>query len=182
MRVAESRAYLRALTDTWAHLRALAKSHVDPGDILTHLNRLLTNDKYDGFMSMFFCRVDPAARTLTYASAGHPGYLIAASGETTVLAPTGVALGAIQEAAIITAPVVQVSEGDLVLLPTDGVFETTNPVHAMFGLERTLATVREKRDDCSAEIVQALYTAARDFADRSRQHDDITAVVIKATG
>lgn len=70
---------MRALTDTWAHLRALAKSHVDPGEILTHLIRLLTTDRHDSFMSMFFVRIDPSLQNLVYASAEHPGFLISSS-------------------------------------------------------------------------------------------------------
>jgi sigma-B regulation protein RsbU (phosphoserine phosphatase) len=181
MRMAESRAYLRAITDTWAHLRALAKSHVDPGEILTHLNRLLTTDQHDSFMSMFFCRVDPTTRKLIYASAGHPGYLIRSSGETSILPPTGVPLGAVKDAIIVTVPEVHLSEGDVILLPTDGIFETANRAEAPFGIERTLAIGRENRDRRAIEIVQLLYAAAREFAEGAQQHDDITAVVIKAT-
>lgn len=181
MRVAESRAYLRALTDTWAHLRALAKSHVDPGEILTHLNRLLSTDDYDGFMSMFFCRVDATSRKLVYASAGHPGYVINPSGETSILAATGIALGAVEDAIIVTIPEVILGEGDVVVIPTDGIYETQNPVGAMFGIERTLDLVRENRSQPAVEIVQTLYAAVRDFAEGAAQGDDITAVVIKPT-
>lgn len=151
-------------------------------DTSVHLNRLLATDKYDGFMSMFYCRVDPVNRSLTYASAGHPGYLLRSSGETSVLAPAGVALGAVEDAVIVTVATVVLNEGDLVFLPTDGVYETTNPAGAMFGIERTVATVREHSQQPAIEIVQTLYQAARGFSEGAQQQDDITAVVIKATG
>lgn len=180
MRVAESRAYLRALTDTWAHLRALAKSHVDPGDVLTHLNRLSSMDQYDGFMSMFFCRLDPVRRRLHYASAGHAGYLISSSGETTALTSVSAPLGIVEDAHIVTEPEVLLSD-DLIVLPTDGIVETRNGAGEMFGIERTLELVREKRDKSATEIVQTLYAAVRDFAEGAAQDDDITVVVIKST-
>jgi sigma-B regulation protein RsbU (phosphoserine phosphatase) len=78
------------------------------------------------------------------------------------------------------APEIALQRGDLILLLTDGIDETSGPDGTLFGLERTLETVRSAQNRNAQQIVQALYEAARDFSKQAPQIDDITAIVIKA--
>ena len=59
-------------------LRSLAENCAQPGEVLDCLNRLLLNDFPIGrFVTMLYAVLDPAARTLTIANAGHPWPLLA---------------------------------------------------------------------------------------------------------
>ena len=70
--------------------------------------------------------------------------------------------------------------GDTLVLLTDGVEEAMSPLQQVFGLEAVFDIVRANRDRTAAEIVAAIFIAAREFVDGEPQADDITTVVIKA--
>src|SRR5581483_10317530 len=60
-----------------AYLRAFLLSRADVGEIVGLLNRALADDAPEGyFATLLLARLDPATRSLVYASAGHsPGYV-----------------------------------------------------------------------------------------------------------
>jgi sigma-B regulation protein RsbU (phosphoserine phosphatase) len=171
------------MAETRAYLRVLAGRREDAGEILTRVNGILSED-VDGerFVTLFLGRIDPKARTLVYASAGHPpGFVLDQSGAVkATLKRTGIPLGMQSDTHYQPAPEVSLASGDIVLLLTDGIEETSAPDESLFGLERTLELVRANRGKSACEIVQALYETARRFSGGAAQTDDITAIVIKA--
>lgn len=78
-----------------------------------------------------------------------------------------------------TADPVQLAPHDVLLMPTDGVFETQTHRHEFFGIERMLDTIRASQSLSSFEIMRDLRRAARSFAGDVAQKDDMTVVVIK---
>ena len=171
------------MAETRAYLRVLAGRREDVGEILTRANGILAEDiGSERFITLFLGRLDPANRSLVYASAGHPAaYLLDAAGEIqAILKRTGIPLGMQPDTQYAAAPEVRLQPGSLLLLLTDGIEETFAPDGSLFGIERILETVRSNRARPAAEIVQALYQTVRAFAEESPQMDDITAIVIKA--
>lgn len=75
-----------------AYLRALARTHVHPGEILTLVNQLIAADVEQRlFVTLLLVKLDPVARTITYASAGHPtGYILDDAGQVCQLLPAPV--------------------------------------------------------------------------------------------
>ncbi len=169
----EVRAYLRVLS------RNTPPAPRDPGEILTEANDLLATGDTGHFISLFFACLDSAARTLTFAGAGHRAYLLRASGQVERLESTGMPLGLVHHEPIPSAEPVNLMSGDLVLMPTDGIFETQNTHDELFGEDRMLEVVAAHRDRPPREIIELLNQTARDFAGNNPQHDDMTAVVIK---
>jgi sigma-B regulation protein RsbU (phosphoserine phosphatase) len=170
------------MAETRAYLRSLASSSEDIGEILTTANRILAEDIGDErYVTLFLGKIDPKARTFSYASAGHPtGYLLGANGEIkTLLKRTAVPLGINPEAKYPPAVLVPWQSGDIVLVLTDGIEEAMAADESFFGIERTLAVVRQNREKSAREILDALYRAVRDFSGQSSQLDDVTAIVIK---
>jgi serine phosphatase RsbU (regulator of sigma subunit) len=168
-----------------AYLRASAQGQADVGAILGQVNRLLVQDvEGDRFITLLFARLDPKARTLSYASAGHTsGYVLDASGSVKhCLESTGIPLGVEPDASFPCGPPVSLAPGDLVLLLTDGVVETRDPQGAPFGARRALDLVRVYRKATARQVVDNLYHAVRAFAQNMPQYDDITATVIKVGG
>ena len=169
------------IAQTRAYLRAWATTDADAGEILTRVNRQLNGDLPDGhFATLFFARLDPVCRSLSFGSAGHwPGYVLDDRGQVReLLESTGLPLGIEPKADFPAGPVVSLRPGDLVLLLTDGILETHTPEGTIFGLERVLQTVREYRHATPSEIIAALFRAGSAFSS-GHQTDDVTAVVIK---
>lgn len=154
-------------------------SSVDPGEILTHANELLTSADNWRFVTLFFGILDPRARTLNFAAAGHRGYLIKANGDLQILDATGPALGITVTSTITRGPVAKLASGDVVLLPTDGIDEAHGPDRVLLGVNRMLDIVRANRAKSAREIIDVLYQSARAFTQGGPQLDDITAVVVK---
>jgi sigma-B regulation protein RsbU (phosphoserine phosphatase) len=170
------------MAETRAYLRVLAQSHDDLGRVMTHANRALAEDiGFERFITMLLVGLDPGARLLRYANAGHPaGYVLTARGDVkATLSRTGVPLGIQPDTEYPAAAVVQLEPGDLVLLLTDGIDEAVSPQEELFGVERTLEVVRTRRDRSAQEVVDGLYQKVRQFAENAAQLDDATAVVIK---
>jgi phosphoserine phosphatase RsbU/P len=170
------------MAETRAYLRSLASSIEDIGEILTTANRILSEDIGDErYVTLFLGKIDPVTRAFSYASAGHPtGYLLGANGEIkNLLKRTAVPLGINPEAKYPPAVPVPWQSGDILLVLTDGIEEAMAPDESFFGIERTLAVVRQQREKSAREIADALYRAAREFCGTGSQLDDVTAIVIK---
>jgi PAS domain S-box-containing protein len=170
------------MAETRAYLRVLAGRREDVGEILTRANGILAEDVgAERFVTLFLARLDPAQRSLLYASAGHPScYILDAQGDIRHKLPrTGPPLGIRPDTQYASSEEIRLTSGDLVLLITDGIEESLSPANAIFGLERTLEVVRATRTKSAQEIVDALYRAVRDFAQGNPQTDDVTAIIIK---
>ncbi|MFQ5496199.1 MAG: PP2C family protein-serine/threonine phosphatase, partial [Phycisphaerae bacterium] len=170
-------------TDTHAYVRALTETQIDLANALSIANRLLCDEMVDGrFVTLLFVRLDARTRSLIYSSAGHhpTGYVLdTAGGLRTRLYSTGLPMGVSTDSDFPVAPAITLEPGDLVLLATDGIPETTSPDGTLFGMERALNVVRTHRHRRAQEIVEALLRAVQDFSQNTPRHDDITAVVVK---
>lgn len=170
------------MAETRAYLRLLARNRDDVGDILNRANRILAEDVgAERYVTLLLAKLDPHARTLTYASAGHPaGYLLDAAGQIKArLKRTGIPLGINPEAHYVAGTPLTLNPGDLALFLTDGVEEAMSPENDFFGEARVIEVARANREKPAREIVEALYQAARQFAKNEPQLDDFTAVILK---
>jgi sigma-B regulation protein RsbU (phosphoserine phosphatase) len=162
-----------------AYMRALCDLHNDPAVLVTHVNRLFASNRSDHLVTLFLGRLDVGTSSFIYAGAGHQGYIISGNDEVTVLESTSLPLGVAENLTASSAPAIVLNPGDIIVLPTDGIEETESSDGRMFGRDRIFDVVRANRDKSAAEIVEALFLAARGFAGGERQKDDITAVVVK---
>ena len=162
-----------------AYLRAFAESLEDPGELLTHANRLFARNDSGLFVTLFLGSLDAASGSFIYASAGHRGYLVDCHGSVKDLESTSVPLGIDKVLVVPSAPKVVLEPGDIIVLPTDGIEEAANTGGERFGRERTLDVVERCREESAAGIIEALHRAAREFAVGAPQQDDITVVVVK---
>ena len=170
------------MAETRAYLRILAGRREDVGEILTRANGVLAEDVgAERFVTLFLARLDPKERRLVYASAGHaPAYVFDAAGKVKhTLRRTGVPLGIQPETEYVASAEIQLESGDLLLAVTDGVEESAADDDSLFGIERVFEVVRANQKQSAQKIVQALYSACRQFSGDSPQTDDVTAIVIK---
>jgi sigma-B regulation protein RsbU (phosphoserine phosphatase) len=170
------------MAEVRAYLRAFAQTQTDGPSILGLVNRIIAQDmEGDRFITLLLARLDPGARTLTYASAGHhTGYVFDAEGAVKrVLRSTGIPLGILPQAEFAGSEPIPLGPGDLVLLLTDGVVEARAPDGSAFGGQRVIDLMRVYRRSSAREIADNLYHAVRAFAQYQPQVDDITVAVVK---
>jgi sigma-B regulation protein RsbU (phosphoserine phosphatase) len=162
------------MSATRGMLRSLA-SACCPGEVLTKLNELLVNDFPSGrFVTMVYAILDPATRTLKFASAGHLRPLLIENSHARFLdtergLPLGIGPGGYSEAEVQLAP------GSRLLFYSDGITEATSPEDDEYGAERLEKHFR--RTDASAE---SILEDVRSFANGAGLHDDATVILLKA--
>jgi serine phosphatase RsbU (regulator of sigma subunit) len=131
-------------------------------------------------MTLLVTRLDPCARTLTYASAGHvTGYLLDSGGEVRErLDSTGIPLGMLAGRSFPSGPTLALEPGEMVVLFTDGITEIGEPEEA-FGERRLLEFIKDHRHDSASRIVDGLHESATHFRAERPQIDDMTVVICK---
>lgn len=167
------------MSQTRAYLRAEAQTQTNVASILTQLNRFLIRDVNERrFVSLFLGRLDSASRRFEFASAGQPGYVIRHSGPVETLEPSAPLLGVIDDE-LAAGPAVELQPGDVVIVYSDGIAESTSPSGEQFGQLRIQNTIQEHSHAPAAEIVSRVITAVRDFCWKTPPEDDLTLVIIK---
>lgn len=163
-----------------AYLRGLIAADASLSDVITRLDRLLTQDAgASKFMSLFLGKLNPHDRRFEYACAGHDCLWLGHNGDSTLLHSQGLVLGLDDAALDHHADGVFLNPGDLLLFATDGVFEALNVAGELFGRRRVIALLNEHRERPSAEIVQILLSNVQRFANAHTRKDDMTAIVVK---
>ncbi len=173
------------MTLTKGILQAHAEEDVSPKNVLGKVNRLLykTIEK-NSFVSMFYAILDTAKHTLLYSRAGHnPGILCSEEGgKTKLLLSKGMALG-LEEGHIFTSTLneeeIALNRGDIFVLYTDGFTEAMNERQELYGEEKLIKLIEEKRDQSAKEIINLILRDVRKFVDNYPQHDDMTILVVK---
>jgi serine phosphatase RsbU (regulator of sigma subunit) len=152
--------------------------HSRPDEILAFMNdRFTAVCLPDDFASVLLVRWDPANGNLDYASAGHEsGWILSANGILRELPSTGPLLGVAPESKweIETLPV---SDGDRLLLVTDGATEAVNSQDELFGRKRLAALFQECRGVPLAEVSQRIDDVLTAHRGDRPTDDDMTLVV-----
>jgi sigma-B regulation protein RsbU (phosphoserine phosphatase) len=174
------------MTSARAHLRMAARRSPDGSlaDILRETNRHLARDVQDTgrFMTLFYLRIDPAARTLRWVRAGHPpaAAFTPATGAFTELRGEGVALGMTASAAYAENTLPVPPGGMVIAVGTDGIWEAADPAGSFYGRRRFLEVVRRSAGGSAREILDAVFGDLRRFSLGTVPTDDITLVIVKA--
>ena len=74
----------------------------------------------------------------------------------------------------------EIQEGDIILIGTDGIFETRNQDDLVFGQERVRDIISLHKDQPAAVIQKTIVSEVKGFRGKISQEDDITLVVVKA--
>jgi sigma-B regulation protein RsbU (phosphoserine phosphatase) len=165
-------------------LRINAKYYgTDLARLFAELNRQLVSDTGDDkFMTLFYGVLDDQSRSLVWVSGGHDPALWyhRASGDIEELPNTGMLMGLTEEARYEQAGPVRLEKGDLVVIGTDGIWETQNIDGEAFGKERFLDIIRAASDRKAQDICLEVTESVTRFRGSAEQTDDITLVVAKA--
>jgi sigma-B regulation protein RsbU (phosphoserine phosphatase) len=152
----------------------------DPGAILQGMNGTLCGMFDRAYVTAVCVRLDPAARILSYAIAGHPSPLVVSARDLVrTLDERGMFIGMFPFATYTTATV-SVDGGDRLIMYTDGVTEAPyGKTDDLFGTERlTGFAVRERRLGAGPFADALLSHVATFVGTQPLPHDDVTIVVV----
>lgn len=170
-----------------ASVRAFLKSRVThPGsvaEIITDVNRLLTGDIGDSgqFLTLFYATVDAEDKALRWVRAGHDPaiYYDPVADSFEELKGEGMAIGLESSFEYRENLLAGLAKGQILLIGTDGLWETQNVRGEMFGKDRLKAIIRRESLTSSEEILHNIGTALKEFRGERKQEDDITLLVMK---
>jgi len=74
------------------------------------------------------------------------------------------------------------TNGQIIAVGTDGIWEAVNRAGEMFGKERLRNIIRSNADADAAQILNAVYDQLNEFTLGRKTEDDITLVIIKVDG
>jgi sigma-B regulation protein RsbU (phosphoserine phosphatase) len=154
-------------------------------EIVSDVNRHLARDVEEsgGFMTLFYLTIDVENRKLNWVRAGHdPAILYDPVTDTfEELRGAGMALGVTADTRFEESEKSTVTDNNIILLGTDGIWEARNPQDEMFGKESIYRIIRRNPSASAEEILTGVFNALNRFLEDRAPEDDITMIVIKIT-
>jgi hypothetical protein len=149
----------------------------DPARVLRRLHELIAEtSRRRTLVTCAVLLLDPETKRATIASAGHPPLIVRRNGNVEALELFAPPLGVRLE---LDVPVreLPLQTGDVFVLHTDGIYESTNANGESYGLDRIVSLVADTRDASASELREAIVNDVERFRGSEKQRDDITVVV-----
>lgn len=171
-----------------ATIRALIRGgyelESDLAKVLNSANAKLTHDMGESgrFVTLFIIEIDDSTHRIKWIRAGHDPawYYCGAEKTMSLLKGPGLALGVDPDFLYtVNSKTEQFSPGDIIVIGTDGIWETHNPDGKQFGKTRLEEIVSMNSHKPSTEICDTLIDAVNLFRGNHKQEDDISVIVIK---
>ncbi|MGB5985666.1 MAG: SpoIIE family protein phosphatase [Desulfobacterales bacterium] len=165
-----------------AFIRQCLTDRGGPNLAVQAVNRQLCRDVEDSgqFMTLFYCEIDHPRNQLRWVVAGHDPALLfdSQANRFETLDGKGLALGLLDTATYQTFQR-DFAPGQVLILGTDGIWETQNARGQRFGKTRLKAAVRDNSGKSARHIARAVVTAVDQFRGGLPREDDLTLVVVK---
>jgi sigma-B regulation protein RsbU (phosphoserine phosphatase) len=163
-----------------ATLRALLGRELSLAELASRANELLfATTPGSKYATAALVMAHPQTGECRYVSGGHTeSLLLRTSGERVWLGATGVPLGLFPGMAWEEVSFTM-SDGDVLVLYSDGVSEAQTVTYDEFEPERLASIVERERDQPAAAIIASIVAAIDEFVQGAPQFDDITLMVIK---
>ena len=164
-------------------LRSRAGEEESLGTWMKHVNELLVEDTGgERFMTMALLVCDASKRRIKLASAGHDLPLMYDPvGDKFVDVPdvAGLPLGLVADQDFPESRINDVPSGSILLVGTDGLWESENTAGEPYGKERIRQVMRAHASESAQQISDAISASLLKFRGEARQDDDITFVLVK---
>ncbi len=160
-------------------LRSLSRRRSAPHEMLRLMNDALCQKKIEAhFISLCYTLWDPRRRELRISNAGLPYPLIFKRGKVERIQVAGLPLG-LMDATQYEERSIRLDPGDIVVIYSDGVVESTNRRRGEFGPNRLKQTILDNRRLSASKIAEMILARVKRFARRVTPQDDRTLVVLK---
>lgn len=171
------------MTTVRAFLRGRVTHSGSPAEMITDVNRLMCIDteQTGDFMTLFFLLLDADKREMHWVRAGHDPAIVydPVSGSFDELKGSGMALGVDDTAQFQDYSSAKWGDGQVVVIGTDGIWETVNSQDEMYGKDRLRESIQRNGQLSAEQIMQAIIADLTDFRQTAPQNDDVTLVVVK---
>lgn len=151
-------------------------------EIFTHTNNQLVDDLPDDrFVTAFLGLLDPGTHKVKF-HAGGQGPLLHYHAATDTFdwhGATTFPMGALPQASLEAAMVLEMAPGDVLGLISDGIYEYEDEAGRQFGSEGVSGVIRNNINEPMTELVRTLLQTTRDFGGEAPQADDITIVLVR---
>lgn len=151
--------------------------------IIGDVNHQLAGDFADSgqFVTLFYLTIDPSSRAVELVRAGHDPaiYYDPAADQFSELDGFGMALGVEKDSAYEKKRHTKFSRGSIIVLGTDGIWETRNVSGQMFGRTALYDVIRQHSAASADDIMEAIFNEIKKFSNARKPEDDVTLVVIK---
>jgi serine phosphatase RsbU (regulator of sigma subunit)/DNA-binding transcriptional regulator YhcF (GntR family) len=157
--------------------------HLKLSTLIGDVNRLVYGSSPKNiFATLFYAEYEPAKRLLHYVNAGHNPPLILrpnnGSCEIFQLPSTGIPVG-ISADSQFASTTFQFEIDDVLIAYTDGITETENRQHELWGQQRLVALLKSCSRKSPTEIINAILDQVSTFANGEPQRDDVTVLVMR---
>jgi len=167
-----------------AYVHSVLAAGGELGDWVARLNRHMVRDLSEGrFVTLAMALLGPGDGSAEVLSAGHGPTLVyrAATGEVAELGAQGPPLGVVDEARFEPPSRLQMQDGDVLVLMTDGFFEQTDAAREVYGVPRVVRSLVRHAARGAEGIIAGLHEDIGAFSSGARQADDLTLVVVRRT-
>ena len=166
-----------------ASLRTLADLPGSLVELAARVNHYACEQSNQGrrFTTAFLAELDPATGALEYVNAGHNWPVLRrGSGAVERFEAGGLPLG-ISSTLPYQSGATHLAPGDLLLIFTDGLVEAEDDREQEYGEQRMLAVVTSLSGATANEALKRLMSSVDVFVGATRQHDDITCLLLRMT-
>jgi len=164
-----------------AIIRSLVEYETDPAQLLARANLRLCEDLKDGQFVTIFLGILGSDGVLQWTSAGHGPILVrpTATGPVETLDTPTYPLGFSPQWPATAGEPLQLDVGGMLLVATDGIFETFNPAGEQFQSDRVIALLTDGVNRNPPQFLQVLRTAVDAWRCGEEPQDDQTIIVIQ---
>lgn len=167
-----------------AQLHALFRSLIDmglaPAEVIARVNRFLCDSALAGQYATLVYGHAQSNGAVELFNAGHLPVIAARQGDVLLVESTGLPLGMFHDAAF-TATQLQLDEGDLLFLYTDGLSEARREEEE-YGVDRVKNLFGGPCSYTAASVVAACLANVREFTGPQPGLDDLTLLAIQRAG
>jgi serine phosphatase RsbU (regulator of sigma subunit) len=151
--------------------------------VVSDVNRQLAADVKDSgrFMTLFYIEIEKRNNIIRWVNAGHePAMLFDPAADTfsDLNGAGNLALGVFEDAQFREAQR-EIAPGQIIVIATDGIWETRNPKGEMFGRHRIQRIIHRNVSKTANQIQNAVLNALKRFQKNVKLEDDLTLVIIK---
>lgn len=173
------------MSNVLAALRSEANHTEHANESMGNMNRIVSDQVDDQFVTFFYGVIDPRTGRLLYACAGHnPTLVVSRDGTSRWLSQAGLPLGVMPDSQYELYED-KLQPGDALVLYSDGVTEACDEAIAdeaeleFYGEDRLVESVASNREALAAVILHGVLDDVAAFTRGAQQSDDVTLVVVK---
>ena len=166
------------MSNLQASLRALINVETNLDTMVARINNILyQNTSADKYITFFIGILEPDTRKFTYCNAGHnPPLKFSQNGNVSELEKGGLIIGMMSDAKY-EIGTVELDEGDIIVMYTDGITEAENEKDEEFGEDGLINHVKRNLKSSPEALINSIVDEVEEHAVDLSAQDDVTLLI-----